>query len=288
MTSAEVEEQSASPLYPIREVSRLTGVNTVTLRAWERRYGLICPQRTPKGHRLYSAEDIETIKRVLQWLDKGVAVSQVSDLLDQVPQSPLEHSTEGEWDLVIAELKRHLEQQDEDQMDQLYNALFSSWSGSQLVQHLLKPLVAQLPEDSAAAALLARYLRSCAGARLHHRRPTVAGPKILLLPLAATQSTDWPLLFALQSLMDLDFRVFWLDTPVDHQTAIELIEQQRPRLVLLSQAKQQNTQRLRDYCDQQQLPLSALDEGGQNDLELQEITSKQLHQLLKKPGLEDE
>src|SRR5690554_8015216 len=31
---------SDTPLYPIREVSRLTGVNSVTLRAWERRYGL--------------------------------------------------------------------------------------------------------------------------------------------------------------------------------------------------------------------------------------------------------
>ncbi len=41
-------------LYPIRAVSRLTGVSAVTLRAWERRYGLIVPSRTAKGHRLYS------------------------------------------------------------------------------------------------------------------------------------------------------------------------------------------------------------------------------------------
>ena len=33
-------------LFPIREVARLTGVNPVTLRAWERRYGLIQPLRT--------------------------------------------------------------------------------------------------------------------------------------------------------------------------------------------------------------------------------------------------
>ena len=38
--------------YPIREVSRLTGVNAVTLRAWQRRYGLVQPARTEKGHRL--------------------------------------------------------------------------------------------------------------------------------------------------------------------------------------------------------------------------------------------
>ena len=39
-------------LFPIREVARLTGVNPVTLRAWERRYGLIQPTRTESGHRL--------------------------------------------------------------------------------------------------------------------------------------------------------------------------------------------------------------------------------------------
>ena len=33
-------------LFPIREVARLTGINPVTLRAWERRYGLIQPVRT--------------------------------------------------------------------------------------------------------------------------------------------------------------------------------------------------------------------------------------------------
>ena len=42
----------AEGLLPIRTVSILTGVHSVTLRAWERRYGLITPQRTPKGHRL--------------------------------------------------------------------------------------------------------------------------------------------------------------------------------------------------------------------------------------------
>lgn len=36
-------------LYPIREVARLTGINPVTLRAWERRYGLIEPKRTEVG-----------------------------------------------------------------------------------------------------------------------------------------------------------------------------------------------------------------------------------------------
>lgn len=50
---------------PIREVARQTGVNAVTLRAWERRYGLIVPQRTPKGHRLFSDIHVQRIHAIL-------------------------------------------------------------------------------------------------------------------------------------------------------------------------------------------------------------------------------
>ncbi|MGF1769983.1 MerR family transcriptional regulator [Enterovibrio makurazakiensis] len=65
----------------IGDVSERTGVNTVTLRAWQRRYGLLNPQRTPKGHRLYTEQDVSLIKEILSWLEKGVAVSQVKALL---------------------------------------------------------------------------------------------------------------------------------------------------------------------------------------------------------------
>ncbi|AGA34033.1 putative transcriptional regulator, MerR family [Thioalkalivibrio nitratireducens DSM 14787] len=74
-------------LFPIRHVCAETGVNPVTLRAWERRYGLIRPLRTPKGHRLYSTEDIARIKRILALLDEGVAVSQVGRVLERNPRS---------------------------------------------------------------------------------------------------------------------------------------------------------------------------------------------------------
>ena len=42
-------------LLAIGELARRTGVNPVTLRAWERRYGLLKPQRTANLHRLYCA-----------------------------------------------------------------------------------------------------------------------------------------------------------------------------------------------------------------------------------------
>ncbi len=69
-------------LYAIREVSELTGIKPVTLRAWQRRYGLIQPQRTKTGHRLYTEENINTIKLIQSWLVKGVAIGKVKALIE--------------------------------------------------------------------------------------------------------------------------------------------------------------------------------------------------------------
>lgn len=77
----DLAQLTADGLLPIREVARITGVNAVTLRAWERRYGLIVPLRTAKGHRLYDDTHIERIRDIVTWLNRGVAVSQIRTLL---------------------------------------------------------------------------------------------------------------------------------------------------------------------------------------------------------------
>ncbi len=68
-------------LYAIREVAEITGVKPVTLRAWQRRYNLVQPQRTEKGHRLFNQHNIETIREIQGWLAKGVSIGKVSELL---------------------------------------------------------------------------------------------------------------------------------------------------------------------------------------------------------------
>jgi DNA-binding transcriptional MerR regulator len=74
-------EKGDTNIYSIKEVSEITGVISVTLRAWERRYGLIKPKRSEKGYRYYTDEDIEQIQKILSWLNKGVAISKVRPLL---------------------------------------------------------------------------------------------------------------------------------------------------------------------------------------------------------------
>jgi DNA-binding transcriptional MerR regulator len=63
-------------LFRIGEVSRLTSTKTFVLRYWETEFPMLQPVKSPKGHRLYRREDIETvftIKRLLY--DEGFTIA---------------------------------------------------------------------------------------------------------------------------------------------------------------------------------------------------------------------
>ena len=50
------------PLYSIGAVSRMLGIPTATLRTWQDRYGVVVPERSPGGHRLYSRRQVEQLR----------------------------------------------------------------------------------------------------------------------------------------------------------------------------------------------------------------------------------
>jgi methanogenic corrinoid protein MtbC1 len=67
-------------LLRIGELSRRAGVSPELLRAWERRYGLLRPTRTPGGLRLYSPEDLERVQAMQRHLAAGLAAAQAASL----------------------------------------------------------------------------------------------------------------------------------------------------------------------------------------------------------------
>ncbi len=70
------------PTYPLRAASRLTGLSPEVLRAWERRYGVVEPLRTPGGTRRYTARDLERLRRVKAAVDAGHRISSVAKFDD--------------------------------------------------------------------------------------------------------------------------------------------------------------------------------------------------------------
>ncbi len=131
-------------LFPIREVSRVTGINPVTLRAWERRYGLIQPTRTESGHRLYSRADIDDVRTALMWIERGVAVSKVGKILARSHgahgDNPEQGGARAEWLEWQVQIRRAVAAFDEPQLERIYGQVFSSYPLVSAFQEVLMPV----------------------------------------------------------------------------------------------------------------------------------------------------
>jgi MerR family transcriptional regulator, light-induced transcriptional regulator len=85
----------------IGELSRRSGVSPELLRAWERRYGLLRPTRSPGGLRLYSAEDLARVQAMQRHLAEGVAAAEAAALVSREPG--------GDFALAPAAARRELD-----------------------------------------------------------------------------------------------------------------------------------------------------------------------------------
>jgi DNA-binding transcriptional MerR regulator len=189
---------------PIRVISSLTGVKPMTLRAWERRYGLIRPQRTPKGHRLYTHQHVERIRRVLTLMERGVPVGRVRDLLDADPLPTAE--TSGPWHDYLERMAAAIARFDELELDRIHEEALSLHPIEQVTRRLYLPLLVHLGERWEVIAggiaeehFFAMYLRSKLGARLQHRARYAAGPLVLGACAPGEQHEIGLLLFALEA-----------------------------------------------------------------------------------------
>ena len=215
----------AEGLLPIRTVSSLTGVNAVTIRAWERRYGLIIPQRTPKGHRLYTQQDVESINRIVELLNQGISVGHVKPLLDQSPGNTATSSRTDDvntWNDQQDKMLAAIERFDEPSLDSTYNDALSLYPLDIVNQRLTTPLLRLLGErwkkretGIAEEHFFSVYLRNKLGARIHHLNQRGNGPLLLLACLPGELHETGLLFFALAA-VNAGYRVLVLgaNTPL--------------------------------------------------------------------------
>jgi DNA-binding transcriptional MerR regulator/methylmalonyl-CoA mutase cobalamin-binding subunit len=204
----------------------LTGVNAVTLRAWERRYGLITPQRTPKGHRLYTQRDAERIRQIVDLLEQGISVSHVKPLLDQAPgqaMAPAAHKDGDIWERYQGKMLNAIERFDEAAMDSTYNDALSLYPVDTVSQRLTTPLLRLLGErwknrDTGIAEehFFSVYLRNKLGTRIHHMNQRSGAPLLLLACLPGELHEIGLLFFALAAVSS-GYRVLILgaNTPLE-------------------------------------------------------------------------
>ncbi len=235
-------------LVPIRTVSSLTGVNPVTLRAWERRYNLIRPIRTPKGHRLYSMADVELINQVVTLLEGGMSIGQVQQVISGV-QERAETSDERVahrfdlWHNYQQRLLRSIADFDEFGLHDAYNEILALYPIDVVTNRLIVPLLRELGWrwqrgrniGIAEEHFFSVFLRNKLGARLHHCNRYQGGPKLLAACMPGEQHDVGLMLFTLVAL-DWNYRVILLGTNMPLEQLAPVAERTGCNAIILASA----------------------------------------------------
>ena len=183
-------------MYTIKGAAERVGISPSTLRAWERRYGVVTPQRTEAGYRVYSEEDVRALARMARLVDAGRPPSlaaqesrrqsaQASGGGDAVSSDLLSSDIDPTIDIeALVEAAAEL---DADRLEVVLDQMMARGSFEAVVDHILIPALEALGEGWAsgrvsvggehlASNAVTRRLSAAyeAGTRL------AAGPRVLV------------------------------------------------------------------------------------------------------------
>jgi MerR family transcriptional regulator, light-induced transcriptional regulator len=161
----------------IGELARRLGVSQDVLRAWERRYGLLKPVRSPGGFRLYTSADEQRVRRMQSHLAQGLAAAEAAraalDEGDERPvvappvvaaaaERPQEAAAERTYALppwtgglahLAGDLRRALDAFDEPAAEAVLDRLFADFTMETTLREVLLPYLRELGDRWATDAI---------------------------------------------------------------------------------------------------------------------------------------
>ena len=138
-----MSKANQAPTFNMKVVVQETGLKPVTLRAWERRYGMPKPQRTAGGHRLYSQHEIDTLKWLVARQEEGLSIKNAIELWHTLIER-------GENPLAPANEQKQLGNITGDQLDQIRTEWLTSCLNfdEYTAQHTLARAFALFPTET--------------------------------------------------------------------------------------------------------------------------------------------
>lgn len=144
-----------TPVYNIKAVARLAGLLPVTLRAWERRYGLPRPRRGHQGYRLYSEYDLRLVRWLKQQVDAGMSIGRAVAYLRELHaagQDPILERAGAETikptppNALSQDLLQALKRFDEEAAAEVMRRAFSLYAIDQVLSEIIQPMLVEIGE----------------------------------------------------------------------------------------------------------------------------------------------
>ena len=138
--------------FPMRVVTRLTGLTADTIRVWERRYGAVRPDRTQGNARRYSSEEIRRLTLLREAVSHGHAIGEIGQLSDEqivrltaeatAPESPT--PSRGRWASIIDAYLEAVERYDLRRADEILTRTAVLTSPRELAVEVIAPLLREV------------------------------------------------------------------------------------------------------------------------------------------------
>ena len=227
----------------IGELSRRTGVSPELLRAWQRRYGLFEPDRSPGRFRLYSDADVSRVEAMRKQIADGLSAAEASRrVLGTVAQDAGARGDASAIAEPVAELRIALEAFDDTSAHAAIDRLLASLSLEAFLRDVVLPLLREIGEKWERGDLTVaqeHFASNLVRARLMAvgRGWGRGTGRHALLAAPAGEQHDLGLVVLALVLRDRGWRVTFLgaDTPVD--TIVDTSRRVAPEVIVLAVLK---------------------------------------------------
>jgi len=133
--------------FRINVAAERSGISTDLVRAWERRYGVLKPKRTPSGYRVYSEGDVEVLRRLKEATDGGMSIAEAVKLLPDIKRTvrktrraPTEPVTSAQLELWSRRVLNAAAQLDQEEVGRILDEAMTAMEPVVLFDSLLAPL----------------------------------------------------------------------------------------------------------------------------------------------------
>jgi DNA-binding transcriptional MerR regulator len=207
-----VEPAAEGPLHPIGVVERRTGIPGHVLRAWERRYGIVSPDRTDAGHRLYSEAEVERLEVLGRLVDRGYRVGRLArlseaqrlELLGAGPSSAADRRRRPDPAADLDRCKAAVREMDGEALGAVLQRVASTTTPMRFMTELVAPLLRWVGDSWSNGTLTEAHEHLCSevvGRQLAARVEAVSGaaegPRLLVSTLSGERHYLGGLLAAL-------------------------------------------------------------------------------------------
>jgi MerR family transcriptional regulator, light-induced transcriptional regulator len=248
----------------IGELSRRAGVSPELLRAWERRYDLLHPARSPGGLRLYSLDDLERVRLMSRHISEGLGAREAAALarrarLSAEPTTPPpgRESTTTPFDpeFARAELARTTEAFDEPGAQTVLDELLAVATLDALLSQVVVPYLHELGERwergelSVAQEHFASNLLRGRLLGLARGWGSGGGPRALLACPPGERHDLGLIVFGL-ALRNRGWRIDFLGSDTPTASLVEASRAIQPALLVISAAAQEHLSPLRSQLEE--------------------------------------